>query len=123
MTSELAWLSMLMGVGGGSKVTAAPTIPNSVQYIDYETSMQDYEYDGVNDKWVYGERKTVPKDSLVFTYIKNWETDGIKSYKYLYYIYQLIIENIDTASEEVVGIIDKQTGIEYYFQFNRLGGR
>ena len=44
-------------------------------------------------------------------------------YKYEYHIYQLIIEDIDTAAEEVVGIIDLQTNKEYRFQFNVRGGR
>ena len=38
-------------------------------------------------------------------------------------IYQLIIEDIDTQNEEVVGIIDLQTNKEYRFQFNVRGGR
>ena len=38
-------------------------------------------------------------------------------------IYQLIIEDIDTATEEVVGVIDLQTNKEYRFQFNVRGGR
>lgn len=120
MTAEEAIISMLMGVG--SHVEAAPTIPKNLQYYDYESSIYDYCYDGSSA--IYGETRTIPKDSLVIMYHKEWRDDNNNTcYWNKYFIYQLIINDIDTESEEVTGIRDMQTGIEYMFTFNALGGR
>ena len=62
----------------------------------------------------------MPANSIVMQYYIRYE-DG--RYKYEYHIYQLIIEDIDTQNEEVVGIIDLQTNKEYRFQFNVRGGK
>ena len=123
MTAESALVSMLMGVGGGGgePIKCAPTLPRNIYYYNYQTSVQDYGYDG--NSYIYGDSRVVPKDSLVFYYYKSYIDDAGKScYWGKYLIYQLIIENIDTPSEEVIGIKDMQTGIEYMFQFNVRGG-
>ena len=125
MTAESALVSMLMGVGGcggGEPIKCAPTLPRYIYYYNYQTSVQDYGYDG--NSYIYGDSRVVPKDSLVFYYYKSYIDDAGKScYWGKYLIYQLIIENIDTPSEEVTGIKDMQTEIEYMFQFNVKGGR
>lgn len=124
MTAESALVSMLMGVGGGGEpIKCAPTLPSGITYYDYETSTRDLYYDGSN--YNYSDYKTIPKDSLVIYYYKSWkdESTGKSCYYYKYYIFHLIIENIDTEAEEVIGIKDMQTEIEYMFQFNVKGGR
>ena len=105
-------------IGGGSSGVAELPMPSYIQYYDYQSSVQDYEYNG--NSYVYGEYRTVPANSIVMQYYIRYE-DG--RYKYEYHIYQLIIEDIDTQNEEVVGIIDLQTNKEYRFQFNVRGGK
>lgn len=105
-------------IGGDGGNTQSLPRPNYIQYYDYQSSVQDYEYDG--SSYVYGEYRTVPKDSIVIQYYIRYDNGG---YKYEYHIYQLIIEDIDTQNEEVVGVIDLQTNKEYRFQFNVRGGR
>ena len=105
-------------IGGGSSGVAKLPMPSYIQYYDYQSSVQDYEYNG--NSYVYGEYRTVPANSIVMQYYIRYE-DG--RYKYEYHIYQLIIEDIDTQNEEVVGIIDLQTNKEYRFQFNVRGGK
>lgn len=105
-------------IGGDGGNTHPLPRPNYIQYYDYQSSVQDYEYDG--NSYVYGEYRTVPKDSIVLQYYIRYDNGG---YKYKYHIYQLIIEDIDTQNEEVVGVIDLQTNKEYRFQFNVRGGR
>ena len=105
-------------IGGGSSGVAELPMPSYIQYYDYQSSVQDYEYTG--SSYVYEEYRTVPANSIVMQYYIRYE-DG--RYKYEYHIYQLIIEDIDTQNEEVVGIIDLQTNKEYRFQFNVRGGK
>ena len=105
-------------IGGGSSGATELSMPSYIQYYDYQSSVQDYEYNG--SSYVYGEHRTVPANSIVIQYYIRYE-DG--RYKYEYHIYQLIIEDIDTQNEEVVGIIDLQTNKEYRFQFNVRGGK
>ena len=105
-------------IGGGSSGAAELPMPSYIQYYDYQSSVRDYEYTG--SSYVYGESRTVPANSIVVQYYIRYE-DG--RYKYEYHIYQLIIEDIDTQNEEVVGIIDLQTNKEYRFQFNVRGGK
>ena len=107
-------------IGGGSN--SELPFPNYFQYYDWETTVQDREYnyeDGKNE-YIPGKVRTVPKDSIVVSYYIEYSR---QHYKYQYMIYQLIIEDIDTATEEVVGVIDLQTNKEYRFQFNVRGGR
>ena len=107
-------------IGGGSN--SGLPFPNYFQYYDWETTVRDREYnyeDGKNE-YIPGKDRTVPKDSIVVTYYIEYSR---QHYKYQYMIYQLIIEDIDTATEEVVGVIDLQTNKEYRFQFNVRGGR
>ena len=105
-------------IGGGSGSATELPMPSYIQYYDYQSSVQDYEYNG--SSYVYEEYRTVPANSIVMQYYIRYE-DG--RYKYEYHIYQLIIEDIDTQNEEVVGIIDLQTNKEYRFQFNVRGGK
>ena len=105
-------------IGGGSSGATELPMPNYIQYYDYQSSVQDYEYNG--SSYIYEEYRTVPANSIVMQYYIRYE-DG--RYKYEYHIYQLIIEDIDTQNEEVVGIIDLQTNKEYRFQFNVRGGK
>lgn len=105
-------------LGGGSSGGFELPMPSYIQYYDYQSSVQDYEYNG--SSYVYDEYRTVPANSIVIQYYIRYDNSG---YKYEYHIYQLIIEDIDTASEEVVGIVDLQTNKEYRFQFNVRGGR
>ena len=105
-------------IGGGSGSATELPMPNYIQYYDYQSSVQDYEYNG--SSYIYEEYRTVPANSIVMQYYIRYE-DG--RYKYEYHIYQLIIEDIDTQNEEVVGIIDLQTNKEYRFQFNVRGGK
>ena len=105
-------------IGGGDSGDSKLPMPSYIQYYDYQSSVQDYEYNG--NSYVYGEYRTVPANSIVIQYYIRYE-DG--RYKYEYHIYQLIIEDIDTQNEEVVGIIDLQTNKEYRFQFNVRGGK
>ena len=105
-------------IGGGSSSATELPMPNYIQYYDYQSSVQDYEYNG--SSYVYGEYRTVPANSIVMRYYIQYDGGG---YKYEYHIYQLIIEDIDTQDEEVVGIIDLQTNKEYRFQFNVRGGK
>ena len=105
-------------IGGGSSGVAELPMPSYIQYYDYQSSVQDYEYTG--SSYVYEEYRTVPANSIVMQYYIRYE-DG--RYKYEYHIYQLIIEDIDTQNEEVIGIIDLQTNKEYRFQFNVRGGK
>ena len=104
-------------IGGGGGVSELP-MPSYIQYYDYQSSVQDYEYNG--SSYVYGEYRTVPANSIVIQYYIRYDSGA---YKYEYHIYQLIIEDIDTQNEEVVGIIDLQTNKEYRFQFNVRGGK
>lgn len=107
-------------IGGGSN--SGLPFPNQFQYYDGETTVRDREYnyeDGKNE-YIPGKDRTVPKDSIVVSYYIEYSR---QHYKYQYMIYQLIIEDIDTATEEVVGVIDLQTNKEYRFQFNVRGGR
>ena len=103
---------------GGSGGTSELPMPNDIRYYDYQSSVQDYEYTGSSD--IYGESRTVPANSIVIRYYIRYDSGA---YKYVYHIYQLIIEDIDTQNEEVVGIIDLQTNKEYRFQFNERGGK
>ena len=105
-------------IGRGSSSATELPMPSYIQYYDYQSSVQDYEYTG--SSYVYGEYRTVPANSIVMQYYIRYK-DG--RYKYEYHIYQLIIEDIDTQNEEVVGIIDLQTNKEYRFQFNVRGGK
>ena len=114
---NFAEANAMMNGGGSSGATELP-MPSYIQYYDYQSSVQDYEYNG--NSYVYGEHRTVPANSIVLQYYIRYE-DG--RYKYEYHIYQLIIEDIDTQNEEVVGIIDLQTNKEYRFQFNVRGGK
>ena len=61
--------------------------------------------------------------NFVLKSLFNYTTTHQDKYKYEYHIYQLIIEDIDTQNEEVVGIIDLQTNKECRFQFNVRGGK
>ena len=105
-------------IGGGSSGATELPMPSYIQYYDYQSSVQDYEYNG--SSYVYGEYGTVPANSIVIRYYIQYDSG---EYKYEYHIYQLIIEDIDTQNEEVVGIIDLQTNKEYRFQFNVRGGK
>ena len=110
--------AIMIGGGSNSKLP----FPKYFQYYDWETTVQDREYnyeDGKNE-YIPGKDRTVPKDSIVVSYYIEYSR---QHYKYQYMIYQLIIEDIDTATEEVVGVIDLQTNKEYRFQFNVRGGR
>lgn len=106
-------------ISGGNSSSSLP-FPRSFQYYDYQSQIRDYEYTGTET--IYGEYRTIPKDSIVVTRLITYP-DSDKHYKYQYEIYQLIIDSIDTTSEEVVGIIDLQTEMEYRFQLNARGGR
>ena len=101
--------------GGGASESP---MPNDIRYYDYQSSVQDYEYTGSSE--IYGESRTVPANSIVIRYYIQYDSGA---YKYVYHIYQLIIEDIDTQNEEVVGVIDLQTNKEYRFQFNERGGK
>lgn len=117
MTSEDAALSMLMGVGGELTL---PKIPSNVRYYTYASSTSDMYYDG--NTYTYGETREIPKDSIVFTYYSTWyNANNQYCYRYIYRIYQLIIEDIDTINEEVIGIRDMQSKFDYMFQFNSRG--
>ena len=105
-------------IGGGSSGVTELPMPSYIQYYDYQTSVQDYEYNG--SSYIYEEYRTVPANSIVMQYYIRYDSGA---YKYEYHIYQLIIEDIDTPNEEVVGIIDLQTNKEYRFQFNVRGGK
>lgn len=105
-------------LGGGSSGGSELPMPNYIRYYDYQSSVQDYEYNG--SSYVYDESRTVPANSMVIQYYIQYNNGG---YRYEYHIYQLIIEDINTTSEEVVGIVDLQTNKEYRFQFNVRGGR
>lgn len=119
MTSEDAALSMLMGVGG-EPVSANLSIPDYVCFYDYSTSVQDMIYDGNN--YNYGDVVQIPANSLALRYQKQWQNDnGVNCFKYNWRVFQLIIENLDTETEEVVGLIDINNDIEYRFQFNTRG--
>lgn len=123
MTAEESVIVMIGGAGSSGGAVKEPIkIPSELQYYNYESSIQDYDVE--NGSYEYGEKKTIPKDSLVIKYMESWKVSGnIWHYKYTYYIYELVIENIDKIDEEVVGINDLQTGKEYRFQFNVKGGR
>ena len=107
-------------IGGGSN--SELPFPKDFQYYDWETTVQDreYNYEDGKDEYIPGKVRTVPKDSIVVSYYIEYSR---QHYKYQYMIYQLIIEDIDTPTEEVVGVIDLQTNKEYRFQFNVRGGR
>lgn len=105
-------------IGRGSDGGSDLPMPNYIRYYDYQSSVQDYEYTG--SSYIYGEYRTVPANSIVTQYYIRYDSGG---YKYEYHIYQLIIEDINTQNEEVVGIIDLQTNKEYRFQFNVRGGK
>ena len=110
--------AIMIGGGGNSGLP----FPTGFQYYDRGTTVQDqeYNYEDGKDEYIPGEVRTVPKDSIVVSYYIEYSRTH---YKYQYMIYQLIIEDIDTAAEEVVGAIDLQTNKEYRFQFNARGGR
>ena len=105
-------------IGGSENNIPILPRPNDIQYYDYQSSVQDYGYDGTS--YTYDDYRTVPKDSIVIQYYIRYDNGG---YKYVYHIYQLIIEDIDAPSEELVGIIDLQTNKEYRFQLNVRGGK
>lgn len=108
-------------LAGGSSSTEFK-IPKNISYYDYSSSIYDYEYNG--EGYIYGDTRTVPKDSIVLQYTEEWYNENNRyCYRYSYRIYQLIIEDIDIESEEVVGILDLQTNTEYRFQFNAKGQR
>lgn len=121
MTFEDAATLMICGNSGGG--SAPPTIPRYIYYYEYQRSVQGHSY--INGKYIPDESVTVPANSIVVEYYKYWrdEETGYTNSWDKYYIYQLIIEGLDTEAEEVVGIIDKQTNKEYRFQFNVKGGR
>ena len=122
MTAEESVIVMIGGAGSSGAVKEPIKIPNRLQYYNYESSIQDYDVE--NGSYEYGITHTIPKDSLVIEYYESWKVSGnIWHYKYTYFIYELVIENIDKIDEEVVGINDLQTGKEYRFQFNVKGGR
>lgn len=103
-------------IGGGDSPLS---LPDYIVYMASQTSVQDIEIkDG---EYIYGEQRTVNKDSIVTQRI--FYNENGEAYKLTYEIYELIIEDIDTQNEEVVGIIDRQTDTEYRFQFNARGGR
>ena len=105
-------------IGGGSSSATELPMPSYIRYYDYQSSVQDYEYNG--SSYIYEEYRTVPANSIVIQYYIRYDSSA---YKNVYHIYQLIIESIDTQDEEVVGIIDLQTNKEYRFQFNVRGGK
>lgn len=121
MTFEDAAMLMICGGSGGG--SGPPTMPHYLRYYDYQASVNGYSY--INGKYISDESVTVPANSIVIEYYKAWrdEETGYNNYWYKYYVYQLIIDDLDTETEEVVGIIDKQTDKEYRFQFNAKGGR
>lgn len=122
MTAEESVIVMIGGAGSSGGAVTKAQIPNNISYYNYQTSV--YNYGNSGSGFVSEEIRTVPKDSLVFQYYNWWyDENGNSCYKYTFCIYQLIIEDIDTADEEVVGIKDLQTGKEYRFQFNEKGGR
>lgn len=118
----LLLMALSGGSAGGISPALPPSIPQSVSYYNYESSVSDYEYD--DSEYHYSDSVTVPADSIVFTYYYSWtDDDGKHHYWYKYRIWQLIIENIDTADEEVVGVVDIYAGREYRFRLNAKGGR
>lgn len=106
-------------ISGGITSSSLP-FPRSFQYYDYQSQTRDYEYTDTGA--IYGEYRTIPKDSIVIMRLITYP-DSDKHYKYQYEIYQLIIDSIDTTSEEVAGIIDLQSETEYRFQLNVRGGK
>ena len=121
MTFEDAAMLMICGGSGGG--SGPPTMPHYLHYYDYQTSVNNYS--DINGEYIFEDSITVPANSIVIEYYKAWrdKETGYNNYWYKYYVYQLIIEGLDTETEEVVGIIDKQTNKEYRFQFNAKGGR
>lgn len=121
MTFEDAAMLMIGGGSGGG--SGPPTMPHYLRYYDYQTSVNNYS--DINGEYIFEDSITVPANSIVIEYYKAWrdKETGYNNYWYKYYVYQLIIEDLDTETEEVVGIIDKQTNKEYRFQFNAKGGR
>lgn len=105
-------------LGGGSSSATELPMPRNIQYYDYQTYVQDYEYTGTS--YIYGPQRIVPINSIVIQYFIQYDNNR---FEYKYNIYELIIENIDTPHEEVVGIMDHQTSTEYRFQFNTRGGK
>lgn len=105
-------------IGGGNSVGTELPMPRNIQYYDYQSYVQDYEYNG--SSYIYGTQRIVPVNSIVMQYYIQYDNNR---YAYKYNIYELIIENIDTPHEEVVGIMDHQTSTEYRFQFNTRGGK
>lgn len=105
-------------IGGGNSVGTELPMPRDIQYCDYQTFVQDYEYTGTS--YIYGPQRIVPVNSIVISYFIQYDNNR---FEYKYNIYELIIENIDTPHEEVVGIMDHQTSTEYRFQFNTRGGK
>ena len=122
MTFEDAAMLMICGGSGGGG-SGPPTMPHYLRYYDYQTSVNNYS--DINGEYIFEDSITVPSNSIVVEYCKSWrdEETGYGNYWYKYYVYQLIIEDLDTETEEVVGIIDRQTNKEYRFQFNAKGGR
>lgn len=116
--------AMIMMSGGSTPPTPSgpPTFPNSLSYYNYESSTYDYSYNGTD--YVYGDSRTIPKDSIVICYYKGWYDSNNKwNYWYKYRIWQLLISDIDTASEEVYGLLDVDNNKRYLFQFNDKGMR
>ena len=105
-------------LGGGSSGGPELPMPDYIQYYDYQSSVQDYEYN--NGSWTYSPSRIVPANSITIRYYIRYENGNVK---YKFNIFQLIIEELNTQNEEVVGIIDLQTDTEYHFQFNVRGGR
>ena len=58
-------------IGGGSSGVAKLPMPSYIQYYDYQSSVQDYEYTG--SSYVYGEYRTVPANSIVIQYYIRYE--------------------------------------------------
>lgn len=109
--------AIMLGSGNTSASSDTP-MPKNIQYCDYQTFVQDYEYTGTS--YIYGPQRIVPVNSIVISYFIQYDNN---SFEYKYNIYELIIEDIDTPHEEVVGIMDHQTSTEYRFQFNTRGGK
>jgi hypothetical protein len=122
MTFAEAAMIMMSGGSTPPAPSGPPTFPSGLTYYNYSTTISDTEYNG--SEYINGETREVPADSLVITYYITWTTgDGKNAYAYRYRIWQLIIDDVDTADEEVVGIIDKDNNKTYRFQFNTKGGR
>ena len=60
----LLLMALSGGSAGGISPALPPSIPQSVSYYNYESSVSDYEYDG--SEYHYSDSVTVPADSIVF---------------------------------------------------------